>query len=57
MWIDFNTDSIRILGNGLPADFVSILKYFPNKQTKKFLKLVDDFLEEIQHEMKAHRVI
>ena len=55
MWIDWNNDFLREIGNGLPADFVPILKHFPNKQTKKFLQILEDTLEATQHEMKAHR--
>ena len=55
MWMDFNRDVVRETGNGLPADFVPILKHFPDRKTKKIIKMVEDFVEEIQHEMKAHR--
>ena len=54
-FIDFNNESLRIFGNGLPADFVPILKYFPDKKTKKVLAFVQTFLDEIAFEMKAHR--
>ena len=55
MWIDFNRDVIRETGNGLPADFIPFLKHFPNEKTRKVKKLSDGFIDEIQHEMKAHR--
>ena len=55
MWMDLNKDVVQQLGNGLPADFMPILKHFPNNQTKTFLKLLDDFTGALQQEMKAHR--
>ena len=55
MWIDFNSEFVQLFGNGLPADFVPILKYFPDQKTKKCVALIQRFLDEIALEMKAHR--
>lgn len=54
-WIDFNQKAIEYFGNGLPADFLPFLKYFPDKKTKSALTLVDVYQDGLQKEVDAHR--
>ncbi|XP_072035619.1 cytochrome P450 1A1-like [Amphiura filiformis] len=54
-WIDFNKDMVRALGNGVPADFIPILKHFPDPRTKGVMKIADSWHMELGKEMKAHR--
>ena len=54
MWIDFNRDFLEF-DDGLPADYLSVLQYFPTTKTKKFDAMLQTFDEEIRAEFKAHR--
>ena len=46
---------IEKLGNGLPADFVPVLKHFPDKKTKEFIVFMNEFHDAVGKEVKAHR--
>ncbi|XP_072039062.1 steroid 17-alpha-hydroxylase/17,20 lyase-like [Amphiura filiformis] len=54
-FMDFNKSLVIEFGNGVPADYVPILKYVPDKTTKRFCELVEEFQGEIQKELDAHK--
>ena len=48
-------DVMELLGNGLPADFLPILKYFPASRTEKqFIKLMNQFLDFLMKNLEEH---
>ncbi|XP_072038232.1 LOW QUALITY PROTEIN: steroid 17-alpha-hydroxylase/17,20 lyase-like [Amphiura filiformis] len=54
-FMDFNKQLLEEFGNGVPADYVPILKYVPDKQTKKLHKMTEEFHGKLQKEVDAHK--
>ncbi|KAJ8036768.1 Cytochrome P450 1A1 [Holothuria leucospilota] len=55
VWIDLNREGTEMIGNGLAADYIPIMKHIPTPGMKRVLKLFDVFLGSIQKEIEEHR--
>lgn len=55
VWIDLNREGTEIIGNGLAADYIPIMKHIPTPGMKRVLEVFNVFLGGIEKEIEEHR--
>ncbi|KAJ8049055.1 Steroid 17-alpha-hydroxylase/17,20 lyase [Holothuria leucospilota] len=54
-WLKYNHDIFDVLGSGITADYIPILRYIPTRGVKRLKEIVDELLSALRKEVEEHR--